>query len=99
MKRTTAWHIIICKCYIVPWMGTPTILMGTQPLSQTAGPVSWGSKAQHWCVVLSELFEARDVPDVNAILKVGPHCNHGDLVRMTGFPRQQLGKMQQGAGI
>lgn len=70
--------------------GALTVLVGAEALRRAARAVSRGREAQHRCVVVGELFQARYVTDVDAVLEVGTHCDHADLAGVTGFPRQEL---------
>lgn len=70
--------------------GTLTVLMGAKPLRRAAWSVSRGCEAQNRSVVFSELFQARYVTDMNAVLEVGTHGNHAGLIGATGFPCQEL---------
>lgn len=90
MNQTTAWHAIICRYYIMSWMGELTVLMGACALRWAARAVSRGSEAQYRGVVFCVLFQARDVTNMNTVLEVGTGRHHTDLIWTSEFPRQKL---------
>lgn len=73
--------------------------MGAEPLWWAAWTVPWCGEAQNRSVVLGELFQARYVSDMDAVLEVGTHGNHAGLVAATGFPRQELDAVEWNGDI
>lgn len=64
--------------------------MGARPLGWAAGSVPWRGEAEHGGGVLGELLQARDVAHVHAVLEVGPHRYHADIVLVARLPCQEL---------